>query len=330
MTRIRILGALCLAALSAWGRSAEATPANCTSLTWNTWQKDPAMSTSGWPGAYEPSLSLGGDVVTTAGVIAAEWLIGPSTATSIGGDSFYGIGTGSWMARQKCVSEIYLQYAFDSGAYIFPWTLVSSTATGCPSEGVWYSASPSSPPTYTQLTTDTHTPTSFSIDSSSHVYTTGGNGSCTTGSAIPHGSCIREWSGSSWNNLTGNPGADQVTSGNNDAVLVALGSSRNIFYVNYPGTAAWTNIPVTSKICVTSATLSADLIASNGLFVYAINDSTGFVYSWEISVSTCWAAMDNSVSMLSISANPGLSGESALLGTDSSGNLWYYCNANTP
>jgi hypothetical protein len=79
--------------------------------------------------------------------------------------------------------------------------------------------------------------------------------------------------------------------------------------------------------------VTADLIAANGAFAYAINDnsgSAGDVYSWETGVSTCWTAMDNTVKMMSISANPQLNGESALLGTDDSDNLYYYCNPNTP
>ena len=33
---------------------------------------------------------------------------------------------------------------------------------------------------------------------------------------------------------------------------------------------------------------------------------------------------------MSISTNPQLTGDTALLGTDGSGELWYFCTANTP
>jgi hypothetical protein len=338
-TRGSLAAALCAVAFGGammWGSPAWAAPSNCTSAQWSTWQKDPGELAATYPDSYSPSsLSLGGDVVVPAGVIDKEFMIAPlSGGTGISGDSYwsYATSTSTWTTRRNCLSEIYLP---NSSSYAFPWTLVSGTGTACHvAEGIWYTTSASPPLTYTQITpfSTSHNPTSFAVDSSSNVYTTGGNGTTCTGSASkPGGPCIQEFdfSTSTWSSLSGTPGAEQVTSGSSDSTLFALDSGNRVWWTDY-STISWTEIA--ANICGTG-TLKADLIAANSGFVYAINDnsgSAGNTYVWEVGVSTCWSAPDNSVKMMSISANPQLNGESALLGTDASSNLWYYCNPNTP
>ena len=114
-------------------------------------------------------------------------------------------------------------------------------------------------------------------------------------------------------------------------VLFALDQDHGIWSTAYPGLPSWSPIAVTS-ICGGGA-LKADLIAANSGFVYAIDDAgggPGFVYSFAVGASSCWSAVDDSVRMMSISANPQLDAENALLGTDGSNGLWYLCNGNTP
>jgi hypothetical protein len=309
----------------------------CNASTYNTWLKSPGSSSSSYPGvSAAASLTLGGDLVTSAGVVQSEFVIAPLDGGSgIAGDAYFGyVGLEDmWQHGVACATEIYLP---TSDA--FPWVLVGATGFACnlTSQGIWYPTYPrgDGAPTYLQVPPydASRAPSSFALDAAGNVYTTGGAGStCASGSGVPYGPCIQKYDGESWASLASGPGAQQITSGSDDAVLFALDQNHGIWSVEYPGSAAWSEIAVTS-IC-RGGTLTADLIAANSGFVYAINDAggaAGNVYSLAVGSSTCWSAVDDSVQMMSISANPQLDGESALLGSDASGGLWYFCNGKSP
>jgi hypothetical protein len=108
--------------------------------------------------------------------------------------------------------------------------------------------------------------------------------SCTTGT-VPHGPCIQETTndGSSWGNLTNDPGADQIYMDVASNTLFALGRDNNISYTT--NDSSWTELSL--DICDSEDTILPDLIAVTSGMLMALNHNGGdpgypYYFRWNV------------------------------------------------
>jgi hypothetical protein len=332
MLHVSIAFAVAVCTLSA-SRHADA----CTS---GTWVEFGDSSVTGWPssGILAPSsnLGIGGNWILTAGGALsgtdALWTVGgPYPAQGSNANTLYTAASPytSWTNKGALDShtngEIFEILATGQVSPKMPWFLEGACyGSQC---GIYYWDASSS--SFASIGNSSGA-TNFTVDANNVVYSLGLNGSCNT-TGYPQGSCIQKTTsafGSSWVNLTHNPGAAQITSDLTSATptLYVLGQSGEIWSKAFSST-TWTHISVTS-ICGGGGTVSPVLIAastpSSTSYVYAMNDDGGtadYVYRFPIG-GTCWTKL-GTVAMLAISAD--LSGDGDLVGIDGSGNLWDYC-----
>jgi hypothetical protein len=139
--------------------------------------------------------------------------------------------------------------------------------------------------------------------------------SCTTGT-VPHGPCIQETTndGSSWGNLTNDPGAYQIYMDVASNTLFALGRDNNISYTT--NDSSWTELSL--DICDSEDTILPDLIAVTSGMLMALNHNggdPGYPYYFD---GTCWTQFGTKT-FGSLSASPNSPYFSTV---DSSGNPW--------
>jgi hypothetical protein len=283
------------------------------------WQ---AYETTDYPGISNLSAPTLGDVLipySFTGNGSNDWVDNRATSGGFPADcfSYWDNSTGNWLedSLYSCfnlssnVTEI---LAYASSPSTRPWFLDSGTISYWNGRG--YSAVSGS---------NKGSITNFTVDTSDVIYAIGGNGTCNS-SNVPDGPCIYKTSndGTSWSQLSGEPGAEQITSDlvSSTPTLWAIGSAQGIWSKPFSST-TWTK-ESHSTICGGSTQLNPVMIAASDGFVWAISGNTGnYVYVLGSS-DTCWTELTGLSNVESIAAGTQTGGIVAV----SSGDLYLWCN----